>query len=112
MLSQGPIKNKETGELIFDPNTDQLRVERKRLMAPRDVDAQEGVTAQPMSETFSMYFYRPTGDEDSNLRISNNMTPIQFGNGETEAPSLESLIYRVFEGDAQVENILSGIQRR
>lgn len=112
MLSQGPIKNKETGELIFDPNTDQLRVERKRLMAPRDIDAQEGVTAQPMSETFSMYFYRPAGDEDANLRISSNMTPIQFGNGETEAPSLESLIYRVFEGDAQVENILSGIQRR
>jgi len=110
MLSQGPIRNKETGELIFDPNTDQLRIERKRLMAPRDVDAQEGVTAQPMSETFSMYFYRPTGDDDRNLRIADNITPIQFANGETEAPSLESLIYRIFEGDAQVQSLLSGIQ--
>ena len=110
MLSQGPIRNKETGELIFDPNTDQLRIERKRLMAPRDVDAQESITAQPMSETFSMYFYRPTGDDDRNLRIADNITPIQFENGETEAPSLEALIYRIFEGDAQVQSLLSGIQ--
>jgi hypothetical protein len=63
-----------------------------------------------MSETFSMYFYRPTGDEDANLRVESNITPIQFENGETEAPSLEALIYRIFEGDAQVQSLLSGLQ--
>ena len=110
MLSQGPIRNKETGELLFDPTTDQLRIERKRLMAGRDIDAGEAVTAQPMSETYSMYFYRPTGDADKNLRVASNITPIEFENGETEAPSLEALIYRIFDGDAQVQSLLSGIQ--
>jgi len=107
--AMGPQRN-ENGEIYFDPNTDQLRIERKKLMAPRDVDAQEGVTAQPMSETFSLYFYRPTGDEDRNLRVAENITPLQFGNGETEAPSLESLIYRIFNGDTEVKKRLSGIQ--
>jgi len=106
------VQKNEAGEIYFDPRTDQLRIERKRLMAPRDVDAQESITAQPMSETFSLYFYRPTGDADANLRVGSNITPLSFPNGETEAPSLEALIYRFFDGDAEVQRELSGLQRR
>ena len=109
MFGSGVLSNKDGGT-VFDPATDEIRIERKRIMPPVNVDSEEQPTAEPTFSSYYIYFYKPGEGEGKNLSIEKNKSYLDFENGEHEAPSLESLIFRAFGGENMRQQALSGNQ--